>query len=116
MNGCIQQADFSCTDIVASDVEEAVAAWEALDKPAADALLQTLKAQGQEFCSWGISFTNDKGVQVHVFRARIEDDAYAAIVDRDDVVNQFEGVSAQFAEETIRTFFVNWRALLPDAE
>jgi len=103
-------------DIVVSDVEEAGAAWAALDKSAADALMQTLKDQGHEFCQWGISFTNNEGVQLHVFRAWIEEDSYVAIVSRDDTVNQFEGLTAQFVEETIRTFFGNWHALLPDAE
>jgi hypothetical protein len=113
MNGWIQQADFSATDIAVEDADQAVSSWSAIDQSAADLLMQQLAVDRKEFCPWGISFTNTDGVRIHIYRQSTEDNTFTAVVSKNHLDNQLEGLPEAFVEGTIRTFFREWRILLP---
>jgi hypothetical protein len=105
MNGWIQRADLSSTVSNATCFEEAFSAWQSIDKVGEDQLMLELQGRTEEWCQWGLSFTNEDGVRIHICRESPEEDTYSVLISRNYQENHLACMPAGFVEGALRAFF-----------
>ncbi|EDM28721.1 hypothetical protein LNTAR_09129 [Lentisphaera araneosa HTCC2155] len=113
MDAWFQKSDFEGDDFQVSGEADALAKWQAIDIAEADALMTNLEEQGDDFCPWGISFYNEDGIQIHIWRESQENDTYGVRISKNAKENTIDDVPVAMVPVMIKTFYSKWSTLLP---
>ena len=113
MDAWFQKSDFEGDDFQVSGEADALAKWQEIDVAEADALMTKLEDQGEDFCSWGISFYNEDDIQIHIYRESQADNTYGIHISKNYKNNTINDVPVAMVPVMIKTFYSKWSTLLP---